>query len=151
RHLERVALNTSYPEVAARVREIVTSDELTGRCTLVVDATGVGAPVVDLLRAARLGCLLVPVLITGGDRAALSDGVWKVPKRDLITGVQVMLQQERLSIAGDVPEGKRLVEEMMNMRVRVSAAGNETFGAWREGAHDDLVLAVALAVWRAKG
>lgn len=28
-------------------------------------------------------------------------------------------------------------------------AANEMFGAWREGQHDDLVLAVAIAVWRA--
>jgi hypothetical protein len=33
------------------------------------------------------------------------------------------------------------------MQVKVSTAGNEQFGAWREGAHDDLVLAVALACW----
>ena len=26
---------------------------------------------------------------------------------------------------------------------------NDTYGAWREGTHDDLVLAVALAVWKA--
>ena len=35
----------------------------------------------------------------------------------------------------------------MAMEVKVSAAGNEQFGAWREGQHDDLVLAVALACW----
>jgi hypothetical protein len=26
----------------------------------------------------------------------------------------------------------------------------DSYGCWREGAHDDLVLAVALACWRAK-
>jgi hypothetical protein len=33
--------------------------------------------------------------------------------------------------------------------VKITAAANETFAAWREGAHDDLVLAVALACWHA--
>ena len=36
------------------------------------------------------------------------------------------------------------------MRVKVSASGHESFAAWREGTHDDLVLAVALACWRAR-
>ena len=32
-------------------------------------------------------------------------------------------------------------------RVKITEAANETFGAWREGQHDDLLLAVALAAW----
>ena len=36
------------------------------------------------------------------------------------------------------------------MRVKVSAGGDEKFGAWRSGDHDDLVLATALACWRAR-
>jgi hypothetical protein len=41
------------------------------------------------------------------------------------------------------------VEEMMAMEVKVSPAGNEQYAAWREGTHDDLVFAVALAYWSA--
>src|ERR1700736_4049590 len=54
RFLERVALGTPYPNVVERVREVVRAKPLVGQCTLVVDATGVGAPVVDLLAAAQL-------------------------------------------------------------------------------------------------
>ncbi len=36
-----------------------------------------------------------------------------------------------------------------NMRIKVSLSGQDTYGAWREGLHDDLVLAAALACWRA--
>jgi hypothetical protein len=36
--------------VAERVVKITRSAEMAGRCTLVVDATGVGRPVVDLLK-----------------------------------------------------------------------------------------------------
>ena len=36
------------------------------------------------------------------------------------------------------------------MEVKQSASGREQFGAWREGEHDDLVFAVALAYWAAK-
>lgn len=40
-----------------------------------------------------------------------------------------------------------LVAELEAFRVKVTASANETFGAWRERDHDDLVLATALAAW----
>ena len=40
-----------------------------------------------------------------------------------------------------------LSRELTTFKVRVTPAGNEVFGAWRERDHDDLVLAVALCVW----
>jgi hypothetical protein len=43
--------------------------------------------------------------------------------------------------------GPAFVKELREMRVRITAAGNEQFGAWREGSHDDLVFAVALSCW----
>jgi hypothetical protein len=39
---------------------------------------------------------------------------------------------------------------MTEMRVKVTAGGREQFGGWREGEHDDMVLAVALACWGMK-
>src|SRR4051812_33604433 len=67
RYLEGVPLGTPYPEVGERVGRVVRGPELAGQCHLVVDATGVGRPVVDLLRRARFNCNLMPALITGGD------------------------------------------------------------------------------------
>jgi hypothetical protein len=60
-----------------------------------------------------------------------------VPKRDLIVGLQVLLQRGGLQIAAGLQFGRKLVEEMMAMEVRVSPAGNEQYAAWREGTHDD--------------
>ena len=45
--------------------------------------------VVDMLRAARLGCDIAAVTITGGERQTQKGSVWSVPKRDLIAGVQL--------------------------------------------------------------
>ena len=44
-------------------------------------------------------------------------------------------------------EAATLVKKMAEMRVKISGVGNEQYGAWRSGEHDDLVLAVALACW----
>lgn len=150
RYLERIPLRTEYPDVVERVRRVTQSGALRERCHLVVDGTGVGRAVVDLLRRAGLGCSVWPVVVTGGERETQSDGYWRVPKRDLIVELQVLLQRGGLRIAAGIPLGTVLVEEMATMRVRETAAGHEQYGAWREGEHDDLVFAVALAYWGAK-
>src|SRR6266851_2416271 len=149
RHLERLPLGLDYPTVVEHVRRLISRPELSRRKTLVVDATGVGRPVVDLLRRAQLPCRLMPVTITAGDRETSECGAWRVPKRDLITGLLVLLQREEIDICGHLPESETLVKELSNMRIKVSLGGQDTYGTWREGEHDDLVLAAALACWRA--
>jgi hypothetical protein len=91
----------------------------------------------------------MPVTITGGQVETMDQGFYRVPKRDLIIGLQVVLQRGGLQIAAGLKFGQKLVEELMAVEVRVSPAGNEQYAAWREGTHDDLVFAVALAYWSA--
>ncbi len=200
RHLERFKLKTPYPEIVARVGELMAAPALQTRKdrpmpthrdpaaivdwqsnpyyhtppTLVVDATGVGAPVCDLLRAARIP--FSGVLITGGEEvtpptwegttvthvakggpggassgSARHSPFWRVPKRDLVAAVQVPLQSGRLKFAAGMPNVDVLVKELLNFRVKINPqTAHDAYGAWREGQHDDLVLAVALAVWAAE-
>jgi hypothetical protein len=74
RYAERVPLGTSYPHVVERVRYMVSHQNLRGRCVMAVDATGVGEPVVDMLRSGQLGCEVIAVNITGGERRKAADG-----------------------------------------------------------------------------
>jgi hypothetical protein len=147
RHVERVPLGTAYPEIVERVADVVGTEPLKGCCDLIVDATGVGRPVVELLQRRGLGCTIRPVLVTGGQRETNEGGYYGVPKRDLMFGLQVMLQGNALTIAAGLKFGAALVKELAEMRVKLSSSGNEQFGAWREGTHDDMVFAVALACW----
>lgn len=147
RYLERMPLGVPYPQMVDRVRQVVQHRDLAGRCTLVVDSTGVGRPVVDLLHGARLGCSIIPVTITGGEAETTAGGYHGVPKRDLIIGLQVLLQEKKLQIAANLEHGPLLVKEMADMQVKVTPAGREQYGTWREGQHDDLTFAVALACW----
>ena len=91
-----------------------------------------------------------PVVITGGNLETMDRGHHMVPKRDLIMGVQVLLQKRELRIAARLNGVEALVKEMAEMRVKVTASGREQYGAWREGQHDDMILAVALACWGVK-
>jgi hypothetical protein len=153
RHLERWPLGTSYPTICVDTARMLNSDALTG-ARLIADATGVGRPVIDLLRQNFSSRRLHAVSITGGNTENKEDrgGVvyWNVPKRILVSTVQVLLQTQRLKIASDLAEAPTLARELQNFQVKITDSAQDTYGAWREGAHDDLVLAVALACWAAK-
>lgn len=151
RHLERLPIGTPYPTQVARVKELhdrLKADTDTAPL-LVVDQTGVGRPVVDMLRAAELSP--VAVTITGGDAVTQDGGDYRVPKRDLVSVVQVLLQSERLKIAKGLKEAQTLTSELLAFKVSISLKGHDSYGndvgPWRENPHDDMVLAVALACW----
>jgi hypothetical protein len=174
RFAERVPLGTPYPRVVERVREVVqglgsaarasSMWGMAAKCTVVVDATGVGAPVVDLMRGAGLGsmrpgmpampCEVVAVTISGGERerSLRSNGgrAWSVPKRDLIGGVQTLLERGELKIAAKLREREALRRELLDVETRENASGRMRIGADGAGEHDDLVIALALACWRAR-
>jgi hypothetical protein len=150
RHLERMALGTPYTRVVSRVGEILRHPALAARSRLVVDATGVGVPVVELLRGARLPCAVTAVTITSGERAHGRGEEWHVPKRDLLTGLQVLLEEKRLKVNRKLRGSDALVREMADVRLHPRAGGHVRMGAEGQGEHDDLVLAVALACWQAR-
>ncbi len=147
RHLERIPLGTPYTDVVWQVDKLMRSPALDGNCTLVVDATGVGAPVVDALKALRMSCRMLPVLLTGGDFESCKDGYHMVPKRDVMTGLGLLVERGDLLISAGLQAGPDFLRELEDMEVKISAAGRESYGAMRAGTHDDLVLAVALACW----
>jgi len=148
RHLERLALGTPYPDQVARIAALVAAEPLAGRCALAVDATGVGAPVVDLLRRAVPRVMLTAVTITGGDNLVKGGLNWHVPKRDLIAAAQMALQQGRLKVAKSLADSETLVAELLAYRVSISTNGHDSYeNDWRQAPHDDLVLALAIAVY----
>lgn len=70
-------------------------------------------------------------------------------KLQLVSRLQAMLHSGQLGIAADLPDLAALKAELQNFRVNFTAIGNMTFAA-RVGTHDDLVLAVAIALWYAE-
>jgi hypothetical protein len=150
RHLERMELGMKYPEIERKVSRMMGSEAMAGTCCLLVDATGVGRPVVDHLRESGLGEKMLAVMVTGGQMARSEGGFEYVPKRDLIVGLQLLFEDEALRISAELKHVGTLKQEMADMQVRITPSGTEQFGAWREGEHDDLVFAVALACWGAK-
>lgn len=150
--IHRFARGTPYPTIVSDVVDLMGREPLKGETGLVVDATGVGRPVVDMFRLED-GLLPTAVLITGGDETSydVESGMWRVPKRELVSTVQVLLHSKRLNISDAIPLTATLNEELLNFKVKISlATAHDSYGEWREGKHDDLVLALALAVWHAE-
>jgi hypothetical protein len=154
RWMERYELGTPYPEVIQRVFRLLTRHPIRhhmDRTRLIVDATGVGRPIVDSFRAQ--GVNPISVLIHGGDRvtqevAGIGNTTLRVPKRDLVAAVQTTLQSRRLQIAAGLPLADVLRKELLNFRIKIDPrTAHDSYSHWREGDHDDLVLATAVACW----
>src|SRR5947209_16367289 len=98
RHLHRWRLGTGYPAIVSDVVDLFANPPLAGS-TLAVDQTGVGRPVVDMLRQARPDAYLRPITITAGHTATSNDrGECLIPKVDLVAGLQALLGRRRLII-----------------------------------------------------
>lgn len=151
RELGRAPLGTPYPVIVETTCNRIRNLTMRGfSCTLVVDATGPGRPVVDLFDE-RLSCTLVGLTITSGDRHSLDLDrpgrfIARVPKNELISTTVLALESGRIVLDAEHPEAEVFAQELRNVEIQISRAGRETF-THRSGTHDDLVLATACAVW----
>ena len=110
-------IEPSYPGIVERIQGLMNEKPSAGCSYLVVDATGVGRPVVDLLR--QKGLRPKGVTITGGDRGSQDGADWPVPKRELVSTIQVLLQGGRLKIAEELPNAAVLIQELLHFRVKI--------------------------------
>lgn len=158
-HTERLALGTPYIQIVSRVRRLLEklSVPLPGihsyagtapLRTLVVDASGVGRPVVELLRKSGVGsapvaisparAAIAPITITasGAPRFEAS-GEEFVSRRDLITNLRILLEKRSLKISARIHDREALIQELVQFQDRSGSR------------HDDLAMATALACWKA--
>jgi hypothetical protein len=143
RHLQRLPLGMPYPDQIAEIARLAARPPLVG-CEIIFDQTGVGAAVCDIadsagLRPARL-------VITAGSEQSFANGAWHVPKATLISILDARLHLNELRFAVELLEAGAMKEELRDFKRKVSAAGRFQYEA-RVGRHDDLVLAVAIALW----
>jgi Terminase RNaseH-like domain len=133
-----------YPALADRIATLCSYPAMRG-ARVVIDATGVGRPVVDMLRD-RIDAL-ESITITGGQAATTSGRDHSVPKADLVSSLKVLTETRRLKVSRDLPDQIRraLAAELAEFGYQQSDSGRTTYGG--QGAHDDLVLALAMACW----
>jgi hypothetical protein len=73
-----------------------------------------------------------------------------LPKILLSSKLDALMATGCLKIQADLPEADTLIRELRDYRVQFTPSGQLTANA-RQGQHDDLVLATALAIWRLAG
>lgn len=151
RHLERLPLGMAYPAVVQHVADLLARPPLCGdedfpAAELVIDETGVGRAVGDIFEAA--GMRPKRVTITAGLETTSGHGFNRhhVAKTILISQLDAALHTGRLRFAAALTDANAMAEELKDFRRKVSDAGRSSYAA-RTGKHDDLVLAVAIAIW----
>jgi hypothetical protein len=147
RHLERLPLGTTYPDIITHVQTMLATAPLAGNCRLVIDKTGVGRPVFDMFTTAKLRPR--GMTITAGDGWSIDpdhgDSV-RVAKLLLVSRLEASLHSGALKISKDLKELPALISELQDFTSNRTASGYTQFNA-RQGKHDDMILAVAIALW----
>jgi len=151
RLLEQAPLGEPYPAQATRLKRILARQAIAEHDPPVwIDYTGVGRAVFDIFRELNVPHV-VPVTITfAGEAGPNGRGGHSVPKIELVSKLQALMHSGVLHMPDTLPLVKVFRRELLDFRVSYTAIGNATFGA-REGAHDDTILAVALAVYGLEG
>lgn len=152
RYAERLPLGLPYLEVVSRVSSFIDSaaHPLYGRCplldghespplkTLAIDATGVGAPVVELFRKGLRSARILSIALTSGQAPSKnSAGDLLLPRRDLLSNLRILLETKALKI----PTGLHIHDDLLAEVAELEDAPTAR--------HDDLAFALALAAWAA--
>ncbi len=135
RYAKQWKLGTAYGEVSKEVASIYKKVEALGRSVLVFDQTGVGDAVYEMIREHLRGATVEGVVIT------------QELKRDLYAALETNLEQNKLKIPEDCYSSRELKQELLTVEIRRIGYGYK-YGAFEKDAHDDLVMALALACWR---
>lgn len=98
-----------------------------------IDATGVGDPIVEDLKARGLN-------ITDEDAIKFTE----VTRMNLLNNLAMLLEQDKIQI----PNDQGLIDELESFQYSLSPLGKIKVGV-PEGLHDDRVFSLALAVWGA--
>ena len=153
RSIERPRLRTKYPKIIKRVGEIRDYiAQQTGEIPEIrLDVTGVGRGLFD--EFTRCGVVTKACTIVAGEESSIVEDSMEVElhigKRALVGRLNVLLEGRRIGYDKGSPLGKKLKEELHRFLIRVNKNATAIFEA-QSGFHDDLVIALALAVWEGK-
>lgn len=145
-HLDRFR-GVEYAEVCERIARLLSLPQLVGNVRLAVDATGVGLPVVELLRARGLSPMGITLTAGSSVNADPVASGWRVPKRDVVAAIDIAQSTERLRIAPGIPHRDQLKKELQGFVATMKDGGRDSYEAVSAALHDDLVIALGLALW----
>jgi hypothetical protein len=147
-HLERLALRTPYTAQLARIFAI--KNRLPRSAQLIMDVTGVGKALFDLAVEQNLDPIGVVIHSGFEVHRRPYDNTVTVPKLRIVAELDKRLQSNDLFVHESLKDWPALRRELLNFRPEITRSGTETWNA-RSGEHDDLVLALGLALFQLTG
>ncbi len=149
RAIKRWPLGTPYTAVVDDTLAVFRTPQLRD-AALVVDRSGVGRAVMDLLREAwtrgEAGSWVSGLTITAGQRSSGTS----VTKQDLVDGLLVPVTQGRVKVAAGLALADVLERELLAFQQNISSSGRTSYDVERrEGqGHGDVATALMLALTR---
>lgn len=153
-----------YTEQCKAVQELLNGERMKNNCDLVIDGTGIGQAVVDIMR--EHGLEPIPIVFTSGltmnvkyaEATRRFGGFGKtldlrtiaelcVPKVDMIHAAKVLLEQNRIRIATGVANAEEFKKQLLHFKGKVNERGNVSYGNDAEAKHDDWVACFIMACW----
>lgn len=110
----------------------------------VIDAGGVGRAILDMLTAE--GIKATPIQLTGGEAESCVNGTYHVSKSFVIGKFLAAWDASRVQVPATASFLPILETELKAFRGAMTSQGRAKFEA-EQGEHDDLVMALAQAVW----
>ena len=142
RRIAKLPKGMPYDQQVIMARELVTQYK---NPTLLIDRTGVGLPICDMIVAGGLNPLQVS--LTAGDVTSRPEpGKINLPKRDLVAAITKTIQERRLKVVPGCENAALFRSELKNFQLKVSASGHNTYNA-AQGSHDDTITAIGLCLW----
>ena len=145
--VERFPTTASHATIAARVAQMSRGYARDASITIVADVTMSGPAFLEILHRQNLGpCRAIAVSVTGAEAEAHQNNCYYVPKHELINGLVDSCERDTLRVPAHLPAMESLLEALFGVRSKHGAARSGTPGA----GDDEIVLALALANWRAR-
>lgn len=145
----------SYPAQARYIARLDGDSVLSGDYDLIVDGTGVGEAVFDMLRDEGLNPM--KIIFTSGDRASAIQARspsgftrregWNVPKNAMVDTLALALQQRRLRILPGVPFREDIETQMAAFTGRLTKGRNMVYNNETDSIHDDIVSMLMMMAW----
>ena len=154
--------NAKYSEIVETTDGLMMDNELRNNCDLIVDGTGVGVAVTEMMREAHLNPL--PIIFTGGQAVheVFSEPIAQgargfrgmpalkeihVPKQDLVAAGRKIIEQGRIGVCKGIKYADELKAQLMAFRGKLKENKHLSFEAATESDHDDAVCALLMAAW----
>jgi hypothetical protein len=147
RFIEIIPARTPYPKIAERLGQIVDNlhtqaAQFKARVIMYVDVTGLGIPVIDLIKAKAES--IIPCYLTANDKRAEGKDRVTLGKAWLVSRLQVLFQGARIAIPRSSTT-ELLVQELLAYSLDPSPTDNELTSTFVVGSQDELLTALGLA------